>query len=152
MKIRFIAVTLLLGCAMWSGLSFADQTENDVAVMTAKYEEVAENLQNETSESFSYDSAAAERFYAEQERNLDQVASELDSAYRAGYISEVDYGKAKKSLAETREFIVTEGKNLGSQMADLNQAAAPLMAAHDACQDFGENPQSYQACFQSKLR
>ena len=103
-------------------------------------------------DSQAVDQASMDQFYAEQEQKLNLAASQLETAHQAGHISDAEYEEAKKGLDETREFVRTQGKNLGPQMAAVQEAAAPIMAAHNACQDLQEDPQGYQACVQSKLQ
>jgi len=97
------------------------------------------------------DYAQTEPFYAEQKRKLAEVSQQLETARQAGQMSQADYEEAQKGLAETREFIETEGKNLGPEMEKARQMAQPIITAHHACQNLQENPQAYQACVQSKI-
>jgi hypothetical protein len=150
-KTSVMVFALALSCVFFLEPSFADEYEDLSQAVTAQYQEAAGNLQNELGD-YPADSVSVEEFYAEQERNLAQTASELETAHQAGHISDADYEEAKKSLAETQEFILTRGDSLSPQMAALGQAAAPILAAHDACQDLDEDPQGYQTCVQSKLQ
>ena len=151
MKILVTTFAILLTSVSFSVPSFADQSEDQGKTMAAQYQAAAEELQNKAG-SYPTDPASIEQFYADQKQKLDQAEAQFEIAHQAGHISDADYKSAKKSIAETREFIMTEGKNLGPQMAAANQAAAPIIAAHNACQHLQEDPQGYQACVQSKIQ
>jgi hypothetical protein len=149
-NINTVLFVVILSFVCFSLPSFADNSEEYAQTTAAEYQEAEQNLRDIMSV-YPESQAGTEQFYAEQKRKLDEVSQQLEIAHQTGQMSEADYEEAKKGLAETREFILTEGKNLGPQMAALNQAAAPIMAAHSACQNLENDPQGYQACIQSKI-
>ena len=149
MKINALAFALILSFVFFSPPSFSD--EGDYAqTMAESYQAAAENLENQFGD-YPTDPASLEPFYAEQKRKLAEVSQQLETARQAGQMSQADYEEAQKGLAETREFIETEGKNLGPEMEKARQMAQPIITAHHACQNLQGNPQAYQACVQSKI-
>ena len=123
MKVETVIFAVILSFVFFSPLSFGDEG----------------------------DYGQTEQFYVEQKRKLDEAGQQLETARQAGQMSQADYEEAQKGLAETREFIETEGENLGPEMEKARQMAQPIITAHHACQNLQENPQAYQACVQSKI-
>lgn len=149
MKIDALAFALILSFVFFSPSSFGDEGDYGQA-MAENDQAAAENLENQFG-NYPTNPASLEQFYAEQKRKLDEVNQELETARQAGQMSQADYEEAQKGLAETREFIETEGKTLGPEMEKARQMAQPIIAAHKACQNLQENPQAYQECVQSKI-
>ena len=149
MKVDTITFAVILSFIFFLPHVFGDEGDYGQAA-AENYQTAAGQLEPQFDE-YPTDPVSLGRFYAEQKRKLDEVDEQLETARQAGQMSQADYEEAKKGLAETREFIETEGKNLGPEMEKARQMTEPIIAAHKACQNLQEDTQAYQECVQSKI-